>query len=122
MESTIATLKTPQTKVVVIGDIPAYANNASPPTCLSIHPTAVQDCSTPVHNTTAQWDNQSTSEKAAAKKESAGFIDPTPWICGTKSCSEIVGNFAVYFDWSHITATYSAYLAGNMGTKIKPFL
>jgi hypothetical protein len=122
LEVTLKKLQAPATKVVVIGDIPAFANATSPPGCLGIHPTAVQKCSTPVDNPLGQWRDASSSEKAAATKVHAGFIDPTPWICGATSCSEIVGSLAVYFDWSHITATYSAFLADNMGAKIKPFL
>lgn len=35
-------------------------------------------------------------------------------------CSAIIGKYVVYFDWSHITASYSAYLATVMGVKLQP--
>ena len=120
--STISQLKSTSTKVVVIGDNAAYANLTSPASCLGVYTSAVQKCATPLNNPVAQWAMQAAAEKAAAVANSVGFVNPTPWLCYKSSCSEVIGNFAVYFDWSHITATYGAYLSNVMGAKLQPLL
>ena len=122
LETTIAALKTATTNVAVIGDIPVYVDTLNPVKCLGLFPTAVKKCSTSRLNSLPDWADASAAEKAAAVHEGAGFIDPKPWLCGESTCYEIVGKTSVYYDWSHIAATYSGYLAGVMGSKLHPFL
>lgn len=120
LEASIDAVQSRTTKVAVIGDNPAYVLAASPVPCLAEHPTAVQECATSTTGPNATWTDDEPAEKAAATATKATFIDPTPWLCSGTSCSPIIGKYAVYFDWSHITATYAAYLSGVMGTKLKP--
>lgn len=120
LEASINAVKGRTTKVVVIGDNPAYVLAASPVPCLAAHPTAVQECATSTTGADATWTDDEPAEKAAATATGATFVDPTPWLCPGTRCSPIIGKYAVYFDWSHITATYAAYLSGVMGTKLKP--
>jgi hypothetical protein len=122
LDPTITALQGPHTKVVVIGDIPAVTNEVSPPACLSVHPTAVQDCTTPVANPDAPFADLWNAEKAATVATGAGFIDPIPWICTSTTCSPVVGTYEVYYDWSHLDATYASYLSGVMGTAVKKYL
>jgi hypothetical protein len=122
LEKTIAQFKAAHIKVIMLGDEAAYANDLSPAVCLSQHPSAVQECATPLVNPVVQWADQEAAEKAAATHEHVGFVDPTPWLCTHGTCSPIIGKFDVYFDWSHIDSTYSAYLATVMGDKLKPLL
>lgn len=126
LEATIAAVAAPKSKIVVIGDDPADGMDISPPSCLAQHPTAVQECSFRVTGTVAADADHNAAEKAAVKAlataDHVTFIDPTAWLCTKTTCSEIVGTLAVYFDWSHFTATYGAYLSGVMGTKLKPLL
>ena len=65
---------------------------------------------------------QQAAESAAAKAEKALYVDPTKWICTPTICSPIVGNFVVYFDAYHFTATYAAYLSGVLQTALKKVL
>jgi hypothetical protein len=122
LEKTIRLLQSATTRVVVIGDTPAFANAALPAACLSVHPTNVQLCSTPLMNKDPSWLAHSGAEKTAVIATRAGYINPVQWLCDAKTCSPIVGNMVVYWDWSHLTATYSSYLSHVMGTRIKTYL
>jgi hypothetical protein len=122
LETTIADLRTPSTRVALIGDLPVYANRASPAACLSVHLTTLQSCSIPVHSPVAEWATHVGAEHRVALDMHAPLIDPQPWVCGSSRCSPVVGNMATYMDWCHITATYSAYLSGVMGAKLVPLL
>lgn len=122
LKETIALLKTSTTKIAIIGDNASFANASSPVTCLSRFPTSVQTCATPLVNPSPEWADQQAAEKAAASAEHVTFINPTPWLCPKLSCSPIIGKYVVYFDWSHVTATYSAYLSTVMGNKLHPLL
>jgi hypothetical protein len=119
LETTITQLQSKTTKVAVIGDDPAYANNADPINCLSVNPTNVQKCDTVVKNTTPKWTDLAAGELTATKATKAGFIATVQWMCTSTTCSPIIGTMPTYFDWSHITATYSAYLSGVLGAAIK---
>ena len=49
----------------------------------------------------------------AADAKSAGFnvVDPESWICTATTCPAVVGNYLVYRDDTHLTTTFSAWLA-----------
>ena len=49
----------------------------------------------------------------AGDAKSAGFavVDPEAWICTSTTCPAEVGNYLVYRDDTHLTATFSAWLA-----------
>ena len=39
----------------------------------------------------------------------AAFVDPDRWLCATATdCSPVVGSKVVYFDNSHVSASYAA--------------
>jgi hypothetical protein len=120
--STISSLQGATTTIAVIGDDPEYDPAISPAVCLAHHRTTVQTCSTAVHNANRGWADNAPAEQIAARAEHATFIATTPWLCTTTACSEIVGTMAVYATWSDVSATYSAYLSGVMGTKIKSLI
>lgn len=119
LETTIAELQAPKTKVAIIGDDPAFAHDLNPLQCLALNPAAVQKCSTQLVNTAPGWSDLAAGELTASKASGAAFIATEPWLCSVGSCSSVIGTMPVYFDWSHLTATYSAYLSGVMGTAIK---
>ena len=48
---------------------------------------------------------------AAAKAAGAHTFDPDPLFCSVGKCMAVIGNFLVYRDSSHITATYARWLA-----------
>ena len=121
LEATIAALHTTKTKVVVIGDVPEF--NFPMPECLALHPTAIQLCATAESNPIPANQDLSTTEAQAAAAEHVGFINPDPWLCATPTaCSPVVGTYVTYYDQTHVSATYAAYLSGVMGTALKPLL
>ncbi len=122
LASTVRALSSGVTKVAIIGDIPTFTHLASPVTCLAIHVTSVQKCATPLNNPDPAWSSHAGAELAAAKISGATFIDPTRWMCHKSRCSEIVGNLAVYFNGSHVSATYAAFVSTVMGLKIAPLI
>jgi hypothetical protein len=38
-------------------------------------------------------------------------VNPEPWICTSTTCPAVVGNMLTYRDDTHLTATFSAWLA-----------
>ncbi len=49
-------------------------------------------------------------------------IDLTDYICGPKFCDVAVGGVGVYFDASHITATYAETLGPFLGQDLVPMV
>ena len=122
LELTIRELRRGAQRVAVIGDIAAFANYASPAQCLSVHLKSIQLCATTRFNHSATWANHAHAEQVGARATHAAYIDPTQWLCHRETCSVIIGNFGVYTDWSHVTATYSSYLSAVFGDKLKSIL
>ena len=122
MERTIGLLRPHVGRVAIITDIPAYNNFAAPQICLSLHETAVQKCATPLLNPVPAWATHARAERAAAVATGAATIDPTPWLCHRARCSPVIGRYLSYLDWSHVSATYSAYLSNVMGRELTALL
>jgi hypothetical protein len=116
-ETTISSLRTPSTKVAVIGDITVFNFNVVQ--CLASNPRNVQACSVP--NPNPKFSDHFAQEAAAAKTEKVPYVNPQPWLC-TKVCSPVVGNLAVYFDPAHVAATYAEFLTKLWAAAIKPLL
>ena len=108
--------KSATTKVVVLEDTASFPQNV--PVCLSKHMTAVQKCS-------VQWSmtkpGLQASQQAAANATGSLFVQTDKWFC-TKTCSPVIGNFLVYPDGNHISASYSAYLSGVLATALQSVL
>lgn len=117
MEETISELVAAKLHVALIGDITEMTNEM--PECLAAHPTNIQNCSSP--NPNPAFKNHFADEMAAAKAEDVPYLDPQSWLC-TKTCSPVVGDFAVYYDSLHVSATYSEYLALDWESVVKPLL
>ena len=117
LEETISELKSPTTKVAVIGDVTAFTLDL--PACLSAYPSAVQKCS--VQNPNLKTHQHFAAERAAASAEGVTYLDPQPWLC-TTICSPVIGTMAAYYDKFHVSATYAEYLAGVWATALKPLL
>jgi hypothetical protein len=106
-KATLNKLKMPQTKLVILGDIPILKQSA--PECLAAHESDVQACSTP--RSDALQGVLDDAEIAAAQATGASRIDTTNWLCAA-ICPPIVDNILVYRDQYHISRHYSLYLAG----------
>ena len=117
LESTIASLLAHKLHVAVIGDVSALSSQM--PQCLAAYPKHVQRCSSPDPNRAMH--THLAAEEAAARAESVPYLNPQPWLC-TKVCSPVIGKYAAYSDWQHVTATYAAYLSLDWEGAIKPLL
>jgi hypothetical protein len=114
---TIKALKVTSTRVAVIGDISIFSSDVG--MCLAASPSNVQKCS--VHNPSPKSDQHFASEKAAAGSEKVPYINPEPWLCRT-TCSPVVGNYVVFYDQTHVSVTYAAFLSGVFGKALKKLL
>lgn len=110
MQRTVDQLKLASQHVIYIGDAPQSL--VDPPVCLSAHPNNALDCATPLAKAIAtDWLVQ---ETAMTIQEKIAFIDPGLWICPTSPCPVVLGNILIYMDGGHLTATFSAALAGKL--------
>jgi hypothetical protein len=78
--------------------------------CVATNLDDVGACNTPVE---ASRPFAGRVEAVAAALDGIGIttVDPEPWLCTQAECPAIVGDVLVYRDDSHMTATYSAWLA-----------
>jgi hypothetical protein len=113
-DATLSMLKMPDTRLVVMGDIPYLAQDD--PICLAAHETDASACATPV--AAAETGVLTSAEQRAAAANGAEYIQPEPWICATL-CVPIVGNMRVYDDGYHLSATYEKYLSGAVQSALK---
>lgn len=94
---------------VVIEDVPYPRKDM--PKCLAQNPTEVAaNCTLPVTEAMSDAARRA-GTAAAAAGAGATVISPQAWFCGPQSCPPVIGQFLVYSDNSHMTATYSAALA-----------
>jgi SGNH domain (fused to AT3 domains) len=111
LESTITAFATHGIKVVVIGDDPTYTVAFSPASCVARSPVNLAPCDPPVATNDPKYQSNAAAEQRAAQATGATFINTVPLFCTATVCPVIINNQFVYYDWSHITATYSLYLA-----------
>jgi len=110
MQRTPARLIPAAGRVIMLADTPLSL--VDPPVCLSVHPSSVLACATPVKSAiNTAW---LAEEHLLAASEGVGFIDPTPWVCPSSPCPVVLGNLLVYRDAGHLTATFAAALADRL--------
>ncbi len=110
MHRTLDRLVSAAGRVIVIADGPL--SRVDPPVCLSQHPTSVLACATPVADAVnSAWLDV---EREAAQGAGTGFIDPGFWVCPSSPCPVVLGNFLIYRDAGHLTATFSAALSDRL--------
>jgi hypothetical protein len=114
LETFFNAVSVPNARRFVIADTPARAMDA--PSCVALHPDALQLCSTPVVFFNQPEMNQ--AEQVGALAANAALIDPTRWLCSAV-CTDVVRNILVYRDTSHLTATYVRYLQDVLGQVLK---
>jgi hypothetical protein len=95
-------------KVELLQDVPVPAYDM--PTCVAQHLSSVTACTFPVSKA---YSFPARHRELAKDAAAAGYpvIDPLSWICTADTCPAIVGNILVYRDDTHLTATFSAWLA-----------
>ncbi|MEO8888171.1 MAG: acyltransferase family protein, partial [Jatrophihabitantaceae bacterium] len=95
--------------VVGIRDTPAPGSGHSVPDCLAAHPSSYDSC----NGARAKWLPTEPLTQAIAVVHDQNIVeaDLTDYICEPTVCQAVVGKVPVYFDASHLTATYSLTLA-----------
>lgn len=116
LASVIAQLS-PVTRVVVIADTPDLRDD--PAVCLSAHLDSAQECGRAA--SLALDSPGRDAERRAATETGTPFIDLTAYFCAD-TCPAIIGNALVYRDSHHLTATFSARMAGALGARLRPLL
>ncbi|CAB4687781.1 MAG: acyltransferase family protein [Actinobacteria bacterium] len=97
-------------RVVLIKDVPKSA--IDPAECLTTGSPSLGDCMfRPVERSVILGDVAVKSALLAG----AEVVDPTPWLCWKDECPVVIGGTLAYRDTDHITAEYSATLAGALG-------
>ena len=108
---TLARLVPAAGRVVLLADTPL--SRVDPPVCLSAHPGSVLACATSVADAiNPAW---LSVEQAASDRAHVGFIDPERWVCPSAPCPVVLGNFLVYRDAGHLTATFAAAVSDLLG-------
>lgn len=122
LTQTIAALRPSGAPVAIIGDIQAFNGGSTSDllACLINHQHSVRRCD--VANPNAAAPGHESAEQIAARNAHVPYIDPTSWLCTPRTCAPIIGGNVVYWDAFHITANYSAFLAGVMGDALQSFL
>jgi hypothetical protein len=114
LEETITAVSGKRTKVGVIGDITPFS--ALLPECLASYPSRVQNCSQRSRNPSLT--GHFAAERAAAAARHVPYVDPTPLLCTSTTCSPVIGNMIAYFDSLHVSTTYAAYLSTALGASL----
>ncbi|MCJ8505912.1 acyltransferase [Kocuria flava] len=106
------------TAVGVIADVPDMQGN--PSICLSDHLEDTTACDRPPDEVLDPA--VAAAERAAAEAGAAELLDMNRYLCGQSACPTIIGNQLVYRDAHHLTATFSASLAGPLWEALAPLL
>ncbi|GAA3750682.1 acyltransferase family protein [Salinactinospora qingdaonensis] len=100
--------------VLGIRDTPRMATSAAQ--CVAEHGPDAAECTTDFTRSLAEVPPY---EGMAGVPASMSFIDLNDYFCPQRRCQSVIGNVLVYYDDSHITATYSATLAPVVGAEIE---
>lgn len=97
-----------QTRVVLMADVPVPGRDL--PGCVAANLSDVRACTFPLAKAYAYPQrHRALSEAAAAEK--FDVVDPATSICHDGTCPAVVGNLLTYRDDTHLTASFSAWLA-----------
>ena len=99
--------------VVVVGDSPVSPDDLD--VCAARHPRELSRCAFPAAPATTGSGLPVQRDAADAAGPGVALLDLTPWICPGSLCPVVVGHVAVHRAGDHITATYAATLAPQVG-------
>jgi peptidoglycan/LPS O-acetylase OafA/YrhL len=106
----------PGVRVVLMGDTPLSRHDV--PVCLSGNQDSVLACATPyVEAVDVEWRD---ALAGAARATGATFIDPTRWVCPSRPCPAVLGDFLVFRDRHHLSPPFSIALARRLAQALPP--
>ena len=111
--------------VVVLGPTPTYSVGwaaTPPPDCLAQHATALQHCMldrSEVEHVNAGF---AASLREGAQAAGAHFQPVLDLTCTTGACPVVVGQRLVYYNKSHLTASYASYIGPALNELLNPLL
>jgi hypothetical protein len=100
-------------RVVVLADTPRVGYD--PAQCLAAE-TTVETCDSTAERMIDE--DYRAREAEAARKAQVGLVSTTEWLCPDDDCPLVRGPFLVYRDSHHLTATFAAQLAGELGAAL----
>ncbi|CCH18873.1 acyltransferase family protein [Micromonospora lupini] len=103
--------------VVVLRDTPLHLKDVAE--CVSKNPNRLTKCANPREEVLGRGGGPA-QEEAADGLAGVRLVDLNDWICPADRCAPVIGGVLVWRDAHHLTATYSATLAGPLGTALKP--
>ncbi|MEU8179531.1 acyltransferase family protein [Micromonospora sp. NPDC049044] len=105
--------------VVVLRDTPLHLKDIAE--CVSKNRNRLTKCATA--RTEALGRGGGPAQEAAADGlTGAHLIDLNDWICPADRCAPVIGGVLVWRDAHHLSATYSATLAPQVGAALKPVI
>ena len=104
-------------KIVFLTDSPKPTTTV--PTCVSQSLSDVERCAFSEIRSVIRWPRHR-ALAVAMKAAGAQVVDTHPWLCPNGECPVVVGNLLVYRDESHLTATFSAWMAPVLQTLLTP--
>lgn len=103
------------TPIIVLHDLPYPGNTMqNVPDCLAQNSGNNDKCA----GTPTSWKWHYPYEAAAVGMKGVHTIDLTNLFCNEKTCPAVIGGVTVYFDASHMTATYARTLAPYLEKKL----
>ena len=120
LRTTFAQLRPSRARLVMIGDISAFA--ADPVACLSLHLHDAQQCTNDLKSLPSAQRSLGSAERNAARNAGVTFVDPRPWVCSSTRCPAILGSEVGYSDSDHLTASAVAAMAKLFAVAIGPAL
>jgi hypothetical protein len=117
MVETIHTLQAAGSKVIYQEDTPNPQKIGPVPDCLALHSKDIQACAMDRKQPSTRLEGmiQRKVENAAVTEAGAKLIDPANWFCTASTCPAVIDGIVVYSDNSHVTATYTSWLAPVLG-------
>ena len=113
-----ATLDALTVPKAVIADTPDIREDPAP--CLSAHLADAEACGR--SRSVALGDVSREAAAQAALGRGVPVLDFNDYLCSGDWCPPIIGDTLVYRDSHHLTAAFSALLAGVVGDKLRPLL
>lgn len=112
------TLDALEVPTAVIADTPDMTEDPAP--CLSVHLTDAEVCGEP--RSVALAGPAREAEVAATQARGVPLLDFNDYLCDEEWCPPILGNTLLYRDSHHLTADFSAEMAGVLGDRLKELL